>query len=96
MPIDAGIAGHVFGTGEVLNVADAYAVPYFNADVDRRTHDLVLLSELLSRLENEPFRTPLLRRLVKALQTDGLPASTRIRRLAPRRELPRPVPLLRQ
>jgi hypothetical protein len=52
------------------------------ADVDRRTHDLVLLSELLSRLESEPFQTPLLRRLAEALRTEGLPASTRIRRLA--------------
>jgi hypothetical protein len=52
------------------------------ADVDRRTHDLVLLSELLSRLEREPFETPLLRRLRAALETEGLPASVRIRRLA--------------
>ncbi len=35
------------------------------AAVDRRTHDLVLLSELLRRLEREPFQAPLLRRLVK-------------------------------
>ncbi len=52
------------------------------ADVDRRTHDLVLLSELLSRLEREPFETPLLQRLRAALETEGLPASVRIRRLA--------------
>jgi hypothetical protein len=52
------------------------------AEVDRRTHDLVLLSELLSRLEREPFETPLLRRLQAALETEGLPASARIRRLA--------------
>ncbi len=52
------------------------------ADVDQRTHDLVLLSELLSRLEREPFETPLLRRLRGALETEGLPASVRIRRLA--------------
>ena len=52
------------------------------ADVDRRTHDLVLLSELLSRLESEPLQTPLLRRLAEALQTEGLAASQRIRRLA--------------
>ena len=50
--------------------------------VDRRTHDLVLLSELLRRLESERFLSPLLQRLVRALDTDGLPASARIRRLA--------------
>jgi hypothetical protein len=50
--------------------------------LDRATHDLVLLSELLARLEGEPFEAPLLRRLRSALQTDGLPASQQIRRLA--------------
>ena len=52
------------------------------AAVDRRTHDLVLLSELLRRLERERFESPLLQRLVKSLETDGLPASAQIRRLA--------------
>src|SRR5262249_31933016 len=52
------------------------------AAVDQRTHDLVLLSELLSRLERESFEAPLLQRLRAALETDGLPASARIRRLA--------------
>jgi len=52
------------------------------AAVDRRTHDLVLLAELLHRLERETFESPLLQRLVKSLQTDGLPASAQIRRLA--------------
>jgi hypothetical protein len=51
------------------------------AAVDRRTHDLVLLSELLRRLEREPFDAPLLRWLRAALATDGLPASAQIRRL---------------
>ena len=37
MPIGTGIAGHVFQTAEWLNVPDAYAVPYFNPDVDRQT-----------------------------------------------------------
>ena len=50
--------------------------------VDRRTHDLVLLSELLRRLERETFESPLLKQLVKSLETDGLPASAQIRRLA--------------
>ena len=66
----------------ILSLILARRVRTVLADVDRRTHDLVLLSELLSRLENEPFQTPLLRRLAEALQTEGLPASTRIRRLA--------------
>ncbi|MFI5458951.1 MAG: DNA mismatch repair protein MutS [Isosphaerales bacterium] len=50
--------------------------------VDRRTHDLVLLSELLRRLEGERFEAPLLSRLVASLETDGLAASVQIRRLA--------------
>ncbi len=41
------------------------------ADVDQRTHDLVLLSELLSRLEREPFETPLLRRLARPWRPRG-------------------------
>jgi hypothetical protein len=52
------------------------------AAVDRRTHDLVLLSELLRRLERETFHSSLLKLLVKSLETDGLPASAQIRRLA--------------
>jgi hypothetical protein len=52
------------------------------AAVDRRTHDLVLLSELLRRLEREAFESPLLQQLVKSLATDGLAASAQIRRLA--------------
>jgi hypothetical protein len=52
------------------------------AAVDRRTHDLVLLSELLRRLERETFHAPLLRNLVESLETDRLAASGQIRRLA--------------
>jgi MutS domain V len=52
------------------------------ADVDQRTHDLLLLSELLRRLECEPFDGPLLRRLRAAMEAEGTLASTRIRRLA--------------
>jgi len=37
VPADAGIAGWVVEHGEVLNVADAYADPRFNAEVDRKT-----------------------------------------------------------
>ena len=50
--------------------------------VERRAHDLVLLSELLARLEREPFQAPALVRLRDALETGGAPASRRIARLA--------------
>jgi hypothetical protein len=50
--------------------------------LDRRTHDLVLLSALLSRLEQEPFKTPLLRQVCDAMRTGGEPASRRIAKLA--------------
>jgi MutS domain V len=50
--------------------------------VDRRTHDLVLLAELLRRLERESFSATLLRQLSQSLETGGLPASQQIHRLA--------------
>jgi hypothetical protein len=50
--------------------------------VDRRTHDLVLLSELLRRLERAQFQSPILVQLTRSLKTDGIPASAQIRRLA--------------
>jgi putative ABC transport system ATP-binding protein len=37
IPIGSGIAGEVFRTGQAMNVADAYASPLFNPDVDRAT-----------------------------------------------------------
>jgi multidrug efflux pump subunit AcrA (membrane-fusion protein) len=37
VPESRGIAGHVFMTGETLRLADAYADPRFNTDVDRQT-----------------------------------------------------------
>src|SRR6478735_8265079 len=37
VPQNRGIAGHVFTTGETVRVADAYADPRFNADVDKQT-----------------------------------------------------------
>ncbi len=52
------------------------------AEVDKRTSDLVLLSEVLRRLERESFQAPLLARLTAELRTDGLPASQQIGRLA--------------
>src|SRR5271166_4080829 len=52
------------------------------AAVDERAHDLVLLGDLLDRLEREPSRSALLRRLTVSLETQGRPASVQIRRLA--------------
>jgi adenylate cyclase len=37
MPANAGIAGAVFASGEVLNIPDAYADPRFNREIDRRS-----------------------------------------------------------
>jgi adenylate cyclase len=36
-PLKQGIAGHVATTGETLNIADAYAHPLFNQEVDQKT-----------------------------------------------------------
>ena len=52
------------------------------AAVDERAHDLILLGDLLDRLEREPSRSALLRRLRASLETQGRPASVQIRRLA--------------
>jgi HD-GYP domain-containing protein (c-di-GMP phosphodiesterase class II) len=44
-PAHAGLAGYVFKTGELLNIANAYEDPRFNQDVDRqtqyRTHNIL-------------------------------------------------------
>src|SRR5689334_7093563 len=37
MPRGQGVVGHVYETGEVLNLADAYAHPRFYPEVDRRS-----------------------------------------------------------
>lgn len=37
MPAGTGIAGHVAGTGETVNLLNVYDDPRFNGDVDRRT-----------------------------------------------------------
>jgi GAF domain-containing protein len=37
LPLGVGIAGTVAVTGESINIADAYADPRFNPDIDRRT-----------------------------------------------------------
>jgi len=46
-PADAGIAGECFSSGRVINIADAYADPRFNADFDRhtgyRTHNMLCM-----------------------------------------------------
>lgn len=35
LPVGKGIAGYVAGTGQLINLADAYADPRFNPDIDR-------------------------------------------------------------
>jgi hypothetical protein len=65
-----------------FSVAVSRRVRSVLAEVDQRTHDLLLLSELLARLERETFEAPLLRRLRAAMGAEGTLASTRIRRLA--------------
>ncbi len=50
--------------------------------VEKRTADLILLSELIRRLETHQFHSPLLKQLVRSLETGGIPASKQIRRLA--------------
>jgi hypothetical protein len=65
-----------------FNAAVSRRVRTVLGDVDRRTHDLLLLSELLRRLEREPFESPILQRLRAAMEAEGTLASTRIRRLA--------------
>ena len=84
-----------FGTGLLPLVAavaveaafaawQARRVQHVLSAVDQRGHDLVLLGELLDRLEREPFQSSLLRQLRAALDTEGRPASAQIRRLARR------------
>src|SRR5262245_35028744 len=50
--------------------------------VERRGHDLLMLAGLLSRLEHESFRAPLLRQLRDSLVIAGQPPSWRLARLA--------------
>lgn len=37
IPSNSGVAGHVFQTGDMIRVADAYDSPYFNPEVDKKT-----------------------------------------------------------
>ncbi len=52
------------------------------AAADRPERELVVLSEILARIEVEPLGTPKLEKLRAALDTGGLPPSRRIARLA--------------
>jgi hypothetical protein len=65
-----------------VNVGLATRVHGVVAGLDKRTHDLVLLSELLARVEREPFENAALRRLREALGSADEPASRRIAELA--------------
>jgi MutS domain V len=49
---------------------------------DRPSRDLALFAQVLARLERERFETPLLRSLRERLDSDGLPPSRQLRRLA--------------
>jgi hypothetical protein len=49
--------------------------------LDKPAQDLSLLSDLLARLEREPFRSPLLQELLAALDMQEVPPSKRIARL---------------
>jgi phosphoserine phosphatase len=55
-PADRGIAGEAFRSGKVVNVADAYADPRFNPEVDRKTgfRTRNLLACPLQGLDGEP------------------------------------------
>jgi putative ABC transport system ATP-binding protein len=70
-PLGAGIAGQVAAKGESLRIADAYAHPLFNPEIDRatgfRTRSILCLplrdqeggvfavAELLNRVDGQPF-----------------------------------------
>src|SRR5204862_2919907 len=49
--------------------------------VEEAAHELVLLSQVLGRIERERFQTPRLRELRDALEVEGHPVSHRIRKL---------------
>ena len=71
VPVDAGIVGRVFETGQLLSVPDAYAEPLFNRAVDEETgfrtrnilavplrdsHERVFgVAELLNKADGEAF-----------------------------------------
>ena len=54
-PNHLGIAGHVFTTGEITNIPDAYADPRFNREVDKKTGyktDTILCMPVINKKEN--------------------------------------------
>ena len=38
IPFNAGLVGHTFQTGEILNIRNAYNDPRFNKEVDRKNN----------------------------------------------------------
>jgi putative ABC transport system ATP-binding protein len=57
IPASTGVAGHVYRSGEALNVPDAYASPLFNRDVDQRTgyRTRSLLCMPIKDVQEHPF-----------------------------------------
>jgi energy-coupling factor transporter ATP-binding protein EcfA2 len=57
IPASTGIAGHVYRSGTALNVPDAYAIPFFNRDVDQKTgyHTTSVLCVPIADPEGRPF-----------------------------------------
>ncbi len=72
IPIGTGIAGAVAASGEAERIADAYADPRFNHDVDKqpgfrtrtilcvpmndRDGNVFAVAQLLNRMDGQPFR----------------------------------------
>jgi hypothetical protein len=50
--------------------------------IDQRSHELLVLSGLLERIEREPFQSKAMLRIKQLLVTEGHPASRQIRKLA--------------
>jgi hypothetical protein len=65
----------------IFNFASRDAVRTIADAVETPAHELSLLTLLLERLEREPFSSPALMALKRALETEGLTASQQIRRL---------------
>ncbi len=80
LPAAAFLAGVVAAEG-ALGLWYRRRVLEVMGEVEHPSHDLAVLSEVLRRLEQEPFSCARLRRLQKALETGGQTPSRRIRRL---------------
>jgi hypothetical protein len=69
----------------LLNAAFSFYWRHWMAQVagavEEAAHELVLLAQVLERIERERFQTPLLRSLRDALDVEGHPVSGRIRKL---------------